>query len=505
MPQVTANTAQLRQPYDAIIIGAGLGGSTLAYRLAQRGVRVLIVEGGDFLPLPARKSSDPVGIYYKNFPSELNVGGRSKFYGAAMYRFRENDFRAISHEAGESPAWPITYSDLEPYYCEAERLYRVHGSPAGDPTEPPRSAAFPHPPLPHAPQVSSLVNRLEESGNSVASIPRAIDYGEGGKCVLCPTCDAYYCRLDAKMDADIAALRPALGSGRVDLLTQARCLRIVTSDNGAKATGVVIERGGKVETVHAEVVAVCAGFGATARLLLASRTSRHPRGLGNSTDCVGRYYGGHSTGLIFPMLSFAGKLPGIHTKTFSITTYCNGAPDWPYPMGMIQAAGQMPFWESDSMAWWKKTAAKLVGERSINCFYMTEALPTRESGLEFNEDGTYEVRPPLHNAKTFEKLRSLAVDAFKRAGYRAVAPKRRFLWHSVGTACFGTDPESSVLDPNCKVHDVDGLYVVDASVLPSAGAVNSGLTIAALALRAGDAIAGLTPTVARAGMLETAR
>jgi choline dehydrogenase-like flavoprotein len=200
--------------------------------------------------------------------------------------------------------------------------------------------------------------------------------------------------------------------------------------------------------------------------------------------------------LIFPVLSFTGKLPGMHTKTFSITSYCNGAPGWPFPMGMIQAGGQLPFWETDSLPWWKKSAAKLVGERSIYCFYMTEALPTRESGLEFNKDGTYEVRPPLHNVKTFEKLRSLARDVFKRAGYRVVAPKRRFLWHAVGTARFGTDPESSVLDPACKVHDVDGLYVVDASVLPSAGAVNSGLTIAALALRAGDAIAGSKPTAA---------
>ena len=492
---MTANTPQLRPIYDAVVIGAGLGGSTLAYRLAERGVRVLVVEGGDFLPPPARKAGDPVGIYMRNFSSELNVGGRSKFYGAAMYRMRESDFHSTSHEAGESPAWPITYHDLEPYYCEAERLYRVHGSPAGDRTEPPRSADFPYPPLPHAPQVSTLVSRLEKSGNSVAAIPRAIDYGEGGKCVLCPTCDAYYCQLDAKMDAEIAALRPALGSGRVDLLTQARCLRILTSANGARATGVVIERTGKEETVNAEVVAVCAGLGPTAQLLLASRTSRHPRGLGNATDCVGRYYGGHSTGLIFPMLSFTSKLPGMHTKTFSITTYCDGAPGWPYRMGMIQAAGQFPFWENDSLPLWKKTAIKLVAERSIYCFYMTEALPTRESGLEFNKDGTYAIRPPLHNDKTFDRLRALAMDAFKRAGYRVVAPKRHFLWHRVGTARFGTDPESSVLDANCKVHDVDGLYVVDASVLPSAGVVNSGLTIAALALRAGDAIARFKPTV----------
>jgi choline dehydrogenase-like flavoprotein len=182
----------------------------------------------------------------------------------------------------------------------------------------------------------------------------------------------------------------------------------------------------------------------------------------------------------------------MHTKTFAITTYCNGAPSWPFPLGMIQAAGQFPFWDTESMAWWKKLAARLIGERSIYCFYMTEALPTRESGFRFKDDVAHEVISPLHNAKTFAKLRTLAIDVFKRAGYNVIAPRRRLLWHGVGTARFGRDPESSVLDPNCKVHDIDGLYVVDGSVLPSAGTVNSGLTIAALALRAGDTIAGLS-------------
>ena len=182
-----------------------------------------------------------------------------------------------------------------------------------------------------------MVDRLRHSGTTVSPMPRALDYGPGGKCVLCPTCDAYYCRLDAKMDADVAALRPALRSGRVDLVTQARCLRILTNERGTKTTGVLMERDEKQETVHANIVAVCAGLGPSAALLLDSRTSRHPAGLGNSTGCVGRYYGGHDTGMVFPLLSFTGSLPPMHTKTFSINTYYNGAPDWPYPMGVIQA------------------------------------------------------------------------------------------------------------------------------------------------------------------------
>ena len=328
----------MTQSYDAIVVGAGLSGGTLAYRLAKRDLRVLVLERGDFLRLPPWRAGDPIGIHIRSAPARPSVvGGPTKFYGAAMYRMRESDFRAIRHEAGESPAWPITYNDLEPYYCEAEELYRVHGSTEEDPTEPPHSVSYPNPPLPHAPMVSELVDRLRNSGTTVSPMPRALDYGPGGKCVLCSTCDAYYCRLDAKMDADVAALRPALRSGRVDLVTQARCLRILTNERGTKTTGVLMERDEKQETVHANIVAVCAGLGPSAALLLDSRTSRHPAGLGNSTGCVGRYYGGHDTGMVFPLLSFTGSLPPMHTKTFSINTYYNGAPDWPYPMGVIQA------------------------------------------------------------------------------------------------------------------------------------------------------------------------
>ncbi|HVX77191.1 MAG TPA: GMC family oxidoreductase [Bradyrhizobium sp.] len=489
---MTGKPSQKARGYDAVVIGAGLGGSTLAYRLARHGMHVLVLEKGDFLKLPPRQPHEPVGIYLKSFPSEPNfVGGPTKFYGAAMYRMRESDFRAIRHEAGESPAWPITYDDLEPYYCEAERIYRVHGASEGDPTEPPRRLPFPHPPLPHTPLVTSLVDRLQQSGTPVSSTPRALDYGPGGKCVLCSTCDAYYCRLDAKMDAETAALRPALGSGYVELMTRAQCLRILTSEDGSKATGVLIERDGEPQTLHADVVALCAGVESSARLLLESRTAKHPHGIGNSNRCVGLYYGGHTTGMLFPILSLTKKLPEMHTKTFSINAYYDGAPDWPYPLGVIQSAGQMPFWDREMIPWWKRSAAKLVGERSVYCFYMTEALPTRESGFQFSEGRVVGMRPPVQNTATFEKLRLLAIDAFRRAGYRVLAPRRQSLWHPTGTVRFGTDPRSSVLDRNCKVHDIDRLFVVDASVLPSAGAVNTGLTIAALALKVGDAIAGV--------------
>jgi choline dehydrogenase-like flavoprotein len=485
--------------YDAIVVGAGVGGATLAWRLAARGRRVLVVDRADYLGLPPWRPGERIGVHYREAPAGLSVvGGQTKFYGAAMYRMRESDFRATRHEGGESPAWPVSYADLEPYYAEAERLYRVHGSVAGDPSEPPRSAPFPHPPLPHAPLVAELVARLEGAGAAVSAMPRALDYGPGGKCVLCATCDAYFCRLDAKMDAETAALRPALGTGRVELLTRAHCRTILTDPSGHRTTGILVERDGKEETLEADIVAICAGIGPSATLLLNSRTARHPSGLGNATGCVGRYYGGHDTGMVFPLLSLGRKLPPMHTKTFSLNAWYDATPDWPYPMGVIQAAGQVPFWHQDVVPWWLKPAARLVGERSIYCYFMNEVVPTRASGFVFADGRIAGVVPPPHNPKTLRRLRRTTIDLFRRAGYRVIAPRHRSLWHRVGTVRFGNDPQTSVLDANCRVHDIEGLYVVDASVLPSAGAVGTALTIAALALRTGDAIAGVAPARAAA-------
>jgi len=154
--------------YDAIVIGSGAGGSTLAYELSRRGHRVLVVERGNFLKPQRLNPSDPIGKYIyrmiRNLDDSYFVGGHTKFYGSALYRMRESDFHAVEHEKGVSPAWPITYSELEPYYEKAEVLYRVHGATLGDPTEPPRARPFPYPPIEHAPLVSGLVRRIEQSG-----------------------------------------------------------------------------------------------------------------------------------------------------------------------------------------------------------------------------------------------------------------------------------------------------------------------------------------------------
>jgi choline dehydrogenase-like flavoprotein len=288
------------------------------------------------------------------------------------------------------------------------------------------------------------------------------------------------------MDAEVAAVRPALATGNVHLLTETECLRILTSKDGSRVTGVLLRSSASENLVQANAVAVCAGVSGTASLLRRSRTEKHPQGLGNANGCLGRYLAGHSVGIVFVFVSWK-ELPPMHTKTFAINGYYDGAPGWPYPTGTIQIVGQFPFWEKSSRL--VRPIIRFIGAHALMFFYMTEALPSPDTGLVFGGDELVGRRPPVQNTRTFSKLRRLTVDTFRRAGYRVLAPRRRTVWHEVGTARFGTDPKSSVVDPNCQVHGIRGLFVVDASVLPSAGAVNTALTINALALRAGHHIA----------------
>jgi choline dehydrogenase-like flavoprotein len=478
---------QVKSSYDAIVVGSGLGGATLALRLALGGARVLVVEHGGFVDGGVRKPGDPVGRFLyelQGVDDEIAaVGGQTKFYGAALYRLRESDFNEVEHEAGLSPGWPIGYGDLEPYYSEAEALYKVHGAPDGDPSEPSRSGPYPHPPLPHDPLVASVVRRLEAAGAQVASIPKGLDYGRERPCVLCPTCDVHLCRLDAKMDAEIAAMRPALDTGNVDLLIRASCARVSLAPGGRNATGVVVVQDGAAFETLAPVVAVCGGQRQSVELLRRSRTGAHREGLGNQGGALGRHLAGHTVGVMFPLIS-ATPIGARHTKTFAINANYGPSDAWPYPMGVLQVAGQVPLWEQSSA--FKRPFVRAVVQRSLMCFAMTEALPTRESGFSFDGDRISHEAPPLVNSKSFAALKRVSSALFWRAGFPVVpATRAPQLWHKTGGAIMGADPATSVTDARCQVHGIDGLYVVDASVLPSAGAVNTGLTIAALALRVG--------------------
>jgi choline dehydrogenase-like flavoprotein len=470
--------------YDAVIVGTGIGGSTFAYGLAKRGLDVAVVERGDYFK-PEVKNFEP--LHYHHFENSPVIGGQTKAFGAAMYRLRVSDFTPVEMEAGLSPGWPITYDDLEPYYCEAEKLFKVHGSSINDATEPHRSAPWPHDPIPHQGPVRELVERVtEKAGHPVSHIPRAIDYdpANGGKCVLCRHCDAYYCPRDAKMDAEIAALRPAVKTGKVTVLTNTQCVRVLTTPDGSRVTGAQLRRNGEEVKVLTGIVGVACGLRETPLLLWRSRTTRHENGLANGSGALGRYWASHTQGWVFPLKLRAQK-EEFHQKTFAINSFYHSGPDSKHPMGVIQASGNIePVGMSRRIRW----AANLIIKHSFQIFVMTEALPSKETGFALSDDGVTMLSKPVKNPRTFVKLRRHARNIFRAAGYRVIAPKMEGNFHSVGTARMGADPGTSVVDGNCKAHDVDGLFVVDSTVLPTSGALNTGLTIAAVALRAASSV-----------------
>lgn len=475
--------------FDAVVVGSGPGGSTLALGLVQRGLNVILVEQGHLLRPTSGQLSPELQM---DFVTASCVGGQSKYYGAALYRFRESDFEQRELENGTSPGWPVSYRDLEPYYCEGERLYKVHGSDENDIHPLPRSQPWPHPPIPHQGPVKEMVERLKaRSQTPVSYIPKALDYGVNGNCVLCQNCDSYYCPRDAKMDAETAALRPALATGKLELLTETTCIRVLTSADGKRATGVRVLRENKEFSIHAPIVALCANATQTPTILWRSRRGNKCKGLANSSGALGRYMAAHTQGWVFPLLRKVQQTP-FHAKTFAITAFCEPLPNWPYPPGLIQAGGHIEVWQG--MKGLRHSLVKLLLKNSLQVFYMSEGVPTSASGFEMTDSGPKGgvFVDPAQNTKTVRLLRKLTMSTFQKAGYRVLAPKTfSTLWHTVGTARMGRDPAVSVIDKNCQTYDVKNLFIIDSSALPSASCVNTALTVIALALRGSDQIPDL--------------
>src|SRR5438034_1620098 len=216
--------------YDVAIIGTGAGGGTLAYALAPTGKKILVLERGDYLPREKDNwDTRAVNLEGKYATKEVwrdrdgrelhphtnyYVGGNTKFYGAALFRLRREDFGEVKHDGGVSPAWPIAYEDLEPYYTRAEQLYHVHGERGADPTDPPAGAPYPHPPVSHEPRIQQLADDWARLGRRPFHVPLGVMLDEANPrksaCIRCATCDGHPCLVNAKSDAQVVCVDRAL-------------------------------------------------------------------------------------------------------------------------------------------------------------------------------------------------------------------------------------------------------------------------------------------------------
>jgi choline dehydrogenase-like flavoprotein len=505
--------------YDVIIIGTGAGGGTLARHLAPSGKKILLLERGDWLRREPQ-NWDTTEVFVDNryispdtwfngsgaFHPQVHyfVGGATKLYGAALYRLRKEDFGELRHHDGISPAWPISYDDLEPYYALAEQRYEVRGARGEDPTEPPASAPYPFPAVSHEPRIQQLADQLEAAGYHPFHSPCGVRLDETNMpysaCVRCSSCDGYPCLVHAKSDAEVLGVRPALEHPNVTLLTNAQVVKLETDAAGTTVSAVVVERDGASERYEASIVVVSCGAANTAKLLLRSANDKHPNGLANGSDQVGRHYMFHASQAVLALSET--ENPTVFQKTLGLNDFYFGADDFDFPLGNIQMIGKS---QPEMFRGEKPTETKLASEWSlekiarhaIDFWLSTEDLPRAENRVTLDADGNIQLAYTPTNDEPKQRLYAKLKSMLGKLDMNPDHLISRFAYmkneipvagcaHQAGTCRFGTDPATSVLDVNCKAHELDNLYVVDTSFFPSIGAVNPALTAMANALRVGD-------------------
>ena len=509
--------------YDLIVIGSGPGGASLAHRLAPTGKRILMLERGDYLPRSRDNWNSKIvfvdGAYQaketwfgadgSEFHPGLHyyVGGNSKVYGAALFRLRERDFEAIQHKDGVSPAWPLKYADFEPFYTEAEKLFVVHGERGEDPLEPPAAAPYPYPPVSHEPKVQQLRDNLAAAGLHPFHLPLGIKLEEKNGvatptsvCIRCNAFDGFPCLLNGKADAQVMCVDPTIAANpNFTLLTNAYVSRLQTDPAGKTVTGVHVTRDGQEEVYTADIVVVACGALSSALLLLRSASDAHPDGLANGSGQVGRNYMRHNQSVLMALMRHRNDT--IFQKTLAVSDFYFGADDYEYPLGLIQMCASsdadqikgeaLPAW----LDWFPDMPFGEMAQHSMDFWLSSEDLPLPENRI-FYDGARVRLDVRETNMEAHRRLRKKLEHHLTAAGSHPVMIERNLYLgkdipiggtaHQAGTLRFGTDPASSVLDLNCKAHELDNLYVTDASFFPSIGSVNPTLTIIANALRVAE-------------------
>ena len=495
------------ETFDIIIIGSGAGGGTMAHALASTSARILVLERGDRIPQEAQ-NWDPEAVWkdlrYRTTErwrdrrgqtfrpyTHFCVGGNTKFWGSVLYRLRREDFKEVEHADGVSPAWPVDYEAMAPFYDRAERLFEVRGQHGVDPTEPSRGP-YPHPPVPHAPAMVTIVEQLRAMRLHPSVLPLGLRRpGEPDGCVLCDTCNSFPCKIHAKSDAEVCCVDEALRRPTVTLWTNAFARRLLIDPSGRKVEAVEVEREGDVCRVEAPLVIVSCGAVNSAALLLRSANAQHPDGLANSSGLVGRRYMAHLATMMQGFHPFR-RNDTVFQKTVALNDFYLRGPDGGGPLGQIQSQGRTHGVMARTVApWMPLWAYNAWVARGVDWLAMSEDLPREDNRVTLDPDGGIRLHYQPNNVASHERLVTEMRRILRQLGFWVVmthSHRDRNTTHQCGTLCFGTDPASSVLDPFCRAHDIENLFVVDASFFPSSAAVNPGLTIVAQALRVADHI-----------------
>ena len=509
--------------FDVVIIGSGPGGGTMAWRLAQTGKRILLLERGSYLPRE-RENWDTQAVFVdaryqaketwygadgKAFHPGLHyfVGGNSKVYGAVLLRLRERDFEEVQHVDGISPAWPLKYQQFEPYYQAAEELYYVHGLRGEDPTEPPCPKPYAYPPISHEPRIQQLFDDLKREGHKPFHLPVGVLLEErDGKplphsaCIRCNAFDGYPCLTNGKADAQIVCVDPALRAHpNLTLRTGSYVAKLSTDETGRRVSAVEVIENGVQRQYSADVVVVACGALSSALLMLRSANARHRQGLANGSGLVGRNYMRHNNSVVMAISRTPN--PTLFQKTLGLNDFYFGADDWNFPLGHIQMVGKSDGAQirgeglPQFLQWFPEQPFDWIARHSLDFWLTSEDLPKPENRIFYDGE---RVRLDLTQSNTEghtrlkRKLKDLCgkldlhPQLFDRSLYLGQDVPIGGTAHQAGTLRFGMDPTQSVLDLNCRAHEVDNLYVTDGSFFPAIGAVNPTLTIIANALRVAE-------------------
>lgn len=488
------------QYYDVIIIGTGAGGGTLARKLAPTGKKILILERGDLIYRESSELMDTEVFKKEQFHAAepwydntgepfyaqtyYAVGGNTKIWSGVLQRMRERDFEEVQHQGGLSPAWPLKYQDFEPYYTEAEKLYQVHGKDDADPTEPTHSEPYPFPEVDHDPLLQRISDTLSKQGLHPVHLPLGLgDYG--------------------RTDAEDTGITPVANRENVTLKTSARVVSLHTNPSGSEIKAVEAKIGEQSYLFMGDIVVLACGAVNSAALLLRSTNEKHPNGIANGSGQVGRNLMKQLLSVVVQLTS--SSIAGAFPRTMGVNDFYWGDKDFPYPMGHVQNSGgiyqdvifaEAPPILSALSRLMPNFGLRQLATHSVGWWLKTEDLPNPNNSVHYVGDKLRVDYTP-NNVEAHDRLVYRWVDVLKNVEQdqpstfnRTTHPRSDMpmsvVANQCGTCRFGEDPETSVLDLNCRTHDVHNLYVVDSSFFPSHASVSPGLTVIANALRVGD-------------------